>query len=140
MPNLIVLGFDWGAKRIGVAVGNGLLQQASPLKTLAAKEGQPDWHLVKKLIQEWRPRALLVGLPLDIEGKELYTTQKAKNFQKQLQTKFELPVYLVDERLTTVEARQQLFDEGGYRRIQSAEVDSYAAKLIVEQWLIEQSA
>lgn len=136
--NTVVLGFDWGIKRIGVAVGNSLLNQATPLKTLSAKAGVPDWNLVKQLIQEWRPNVLVVGVPLDMEGKELPTTQKAKMFCEQLQKKSQLPLYPVDERLTTIEARQRLFEEGGYRRIQSAQVDSYAAKLIVEQWLMNE--
>lgn len=136
MPRVVVLGFDWGSKRIGVAVGNDLLNQATPLKTLPAKAGVPDWNRVKQYIHEWKPKVLVVGVPLDIEGKSLPTTEKAKAFCQQLKERFELPVHPVDERLTTVEARQQLFDEGGYRKIQSSQVDSYAAKLIVEQWLL----
>lgn len=134
--NTIVLGFDWGSKRIGVAVGNNILNQARPLKTLAAKAGVPNWQLVEQLINEWRPHILVVGVPLDMDGKELPTTKRAQAFCVQLQERFKLPLYSVDERLTTVEARQQLFDEGGYRKIQSTQVDSYAAKLIVEQWLL----
>ena len=132
-----VLGFDWGTKRIGVAVGNTLLNQANPLKTLAARNGVPDWKDVGQLIKEWHPEALIVGVPLDISGKELATTARAKAFGVLLEQKFQLSVHLVDERLTTVEARQQLFEEGGYRKIQSSQVDSYAAKLMIEQWLFE---
>jgi putative Holliday junction resolvase len=137
--NTIVLGFDWGSKRIGVAVGNDLLNHATPLKTLAAKAGVPDWLIVSQLINEWRPHILVVGVPLDMDGKALPTTKRAEAFCSQLKERFKLPLYSVDERLTTVEARQQLFDEGGYRKIQSAQVDSYAAKLIVEQWLLNKS-
>lgn len=135
----IILGFDWGMKRIGVAVGNALLNQATPLKTLPARSGVPDWQLIKKLIQEWSPHACVVGVPMKLDGTNLYTTELAKKFCEALLQNFNLPVYSVDERLTTVEARQQLFEEGGYRKIQSSEVDSYAAKLIVEQWLFENS-
>ena len=135
----MILGFDWGAKRIGVAVGNALLNQATPLKTLSAREGIPDWKLIEHLIKEWKPEVLVVGVPLDMDGKNLTTTDRAKNFCAHLQEKFRLPVQPVDERLTTVEARQQLFDEGGYRKIQSSQVDSYAAKLIVEQWLFDKT-
>lgn len=133
----VILGFDWGMKRIGVAVGNALLNQATPLKTLSAREGVPDWKCIEQLIREWKPEAFVVGVPLDMEGKNLTTTERAEKFCVLLHEKFQLPVYPVDERLTTVEARQQLFDEGGYRKIQSSQVDSYAAKLIVEQWLFD---
>ncbi len=139
MPNIesIVLGFDWGMKRIGVAVGNILLEDAKPLKTLPARSGLPDWTSIKKITQEWRPKAFIVGVPSQINGKALYTTELAENFCAELKKHFDLPVYPVDERLTTVEARQQLFDVGGYRKIQSTEVDSFAAKLMVEQWFFE---
>ena len=140
MPNnLVVLGFDWGSKRIGVAVGSDVLNQANPLKTLSAQGGMPDWNLVKAYIHEWHPHILVVGIPSDMEGKALSTTQRAKKFSDQLHARFQLPVYLVDERLTTVEARQQLFEIGGYSKIQKSQVDSYAANLIVEQWLLDRN-
>lgn len=134
----VVLGFDWGMKRVGVAVGNALLDDAKPLKTLLARSGTPDWSLIKKLVQEWSPQAFVVGIPTKMDGEALYTTHLAKEFCKALYAHFQLPVYSVDERLTTVEARQQLFEKGGYRKIQSSEVDSYAAKLMIEQWFFEQ--
>ena len=137
--NMLVLGFDWGSKRIGVAVGNNLLNQATPLKTIQAKAGVPDWKVIQQLINEWRPNIIVVGVPLDMDGKKLPTTKRAQAFCTQLKERFKLPLYSVDERLTTIEARQRLFDEGGYRKIQSAQVDSYAAQLIVEQWLLSES-
>lgn len=132
----IVLGFDWGMRRIGAALGNAFLNQAKPLKTLPARSGVPNWTDIQKLIQEWSPEAFIVGIPTKIDGGQLYTTDLAEQFCDALLKQFHLPVYPVDERFTTVEARQQLFDEGGYRKIQSAEIDSYAAKLMVEQWFI----
>lgn len=142
MPKSIenrVLGFDWGMKRIGVAVGNALLGQATPLKTLPAQSGIPDWLLIQTLIREWKPQAFIVGIPMKIDGSPLFTTNLAQQFCEALSGRFELPIYPVNESLTTVEARQQLFEEGGYRKLQSSEVDSYAAKLIVEQWLFEKN-
>lgn len=135
----MVLGLDWGMKRIGAAIGNSILGQATPLKTLAAQSGLPDWTIIEKWIKEWRLKAFVVGIPTKIDGQSLYTTELAQQFCTLLEQRFHLPVYPVDERLTTVEARQQLFEEGGYRKIQSSEVDSYAAKLILEQWFFEQS-
>ncbi|KTC82410.1 Holliday junction resolvase [Legionella cherrii] len=135
MPSPVFLGFDFGYKRIGVAVGQQLTCSASPLATLSARSGVPDWGLVAKVIAEWSPQALIVGIPTCIDGSELYTTSAARRFAKELRKRFTLPVHLVDERLSTVAAREQLFAQGGYRKIKQSEVDSIAACVILEQWL-----
>lgn len=135
MPSDVYLGFDFGYKRIGVAVGQRLTCSASPLPTIHAKSGVPDWNDIQKAINEWRPRALIVGMPTCIDDSELYTTAAAKRFAKQLRKHFELPVHLVDERLSTVEARGRLFEQGGYRKLKSTQIDSIAACIILEQWL-----
>jgi len=135
MPEGVFLGFDFGYKRIGVAVGQSLTLSASPLPTLPAKEGTPSWTQVQKLIHQWQPCGLIVGLPTCINDKELYTTELARYFAEQLRHRFSLPVYLADERLSTVEARAYLFAEGGYRKIKQSEIDSIAACIILEQWL-----
>lgn len=135
MPSPVYLGFDFGFKRIGVAVGQLLTCSASPLATLNAQMGVPDWNSIAKLITQWVPQALIVGLPTCINGNKLYTTSAARRFAKELHQRFVLPVHLVDERLTTVAAREQLFAQGGYRKIKKSEVDSIAACVILEQWL-----
>ncbi len=135
MPEGVYLGFDFGYKRIGVAVGQQLTASASPLNTIAAKQGIPNWDLIQTLIDEWRPLALVVGLPTCIDDSEQYTTGASRGFARQLRKRFDLPVYLVDERLSTVDARSYLFSRGGYRKIKQAEVDSIAACIILEQWL-----
>ncbi len=135
MPEGVYIGFDFGYKRIGVAVGQQLTCSASPLPTLSAKQGIPDWNSVAKIITQWTPNAIIVGIPTCIDGKELYTTSAARRFAKELGKRFSLPVHLVDERLTTVEARGQLFAQGGYRKIKKTEVDGIAACVILEQWL-----
>lgn len=131
----VYLGFDFGYKRIGVAVGQGITQSARPLSTISAKQGIPDWHLLQGLLKIWRPQALVVGLPTCIDDSEQYTTNAAREFAHQLEDRFSLPVHLVDERLSTVEARAQLFAKGGYRKIKNTEVDGIAACIILEQWL-----
>ena len=131
----VYIGFDFGYKRIGVAVGQKLTGSASPLATLEAKLGIPNWDVVQKLLNQWHPRALVVGLPTCIDGTEQYTTAASRGFARQLRKRFALTVYLVDERLSTVEARAHLFAEGGYRKIKTSEVDSIAACVILEQWL-----
>lgn len=136
MPNTpVYLGFDFGIKRIGLAVGQRLTNSASPLPTLAAISGVPNWVLLEKIITQWKPEALIVGHPTSINGKALYTTKAALCFAKQLEQRFNLSVHLVDERLTTVEARERLFAKGGYKKIKETEVDSIAACIILEQWL-----
>lgn len=135
MPDGVYLGFDFGYKRIGVAVGQQITCSARPLTTLDAKLGIPNWDAVQKIIAEWRPQALIVGLPTCIDDSEQYTTAAARGFARQLRKRFLLPVHLVDERLSTVEARAQLFAEGGYRKIKQSQVDSVAACVILEQWL-----
>lgn len=135
MPEGVYLGFDFGYKRIGVAVGQRLTASASPLSTLEAKQGIPKWELIQIIINEWRPLALIVGLPTCIDDSELYTTAASRGFARQLRRRFGLPVHLVDERLSTVEARAYLFAEGGYRKIKQSEIDSIAACIILERWL-----
>lgn len=135
MPDGVFLAFDFGYKRIGVAVGQRLTCSASPLSTLDAKLGVPDWSLVDKIITQWSPQALIVGIPTCIDGSALYTTSAARKFAKLLRKRFALPVHLVDERLSTVEARGLLFEQGGYRKIKKTAVDGIAACIILEQWL-----
>lgn len=137
MPSGVYLGFDFGYKRIGVAVGQAVTRSAKPLKIISAKEGVPEWRNVESLIAQWRPKALIVGLPTCIDGKEQYTTIAARNFAQQLEQRFTLPVHLVDERLTTVEARAEMFAQGGYRKIKNSPIDSIAACIILEQWLFQ---
>lgn len=137
MPEPIYLGFDFGYKRIGVAVGQKLTGNATPLSTLKAVNGVPDWNIIQALVEEWKPCALIVGLPTCIDGRELYTTSAARGFARQLRKRLSCIVYLVDERLSTVEARAQLFASGGYRKLKTTEIDSLAACVILEQWLQE---
>jgi putative Holliday junction resolvase len=131
----VYLGFDFGYKRIGVAVGQRLTCSARPLATLAAKQGIPDWNVVAKVIAQWCPQALIVGIPTCIDDTELYTTAAARRFAKQLRKQFAIEVHLVDERLSTVEARGHLFEQGGYKKIKKTEIDGIAASIILEQWL-----
>lgn len=132
--NQTLLGFDFGLRRIGVAVGQTVTGTATALFTLQAKNGIPNWEEVHALIKVWRPNGLVVGIPLNLDGTEQPITKSAKKFAQALE-QFGLPIYQVDERLTTKEARQRLFDSGGYRALEKAEVDSFAARLILESWL-----
>jgi putative holliday junction resolvase len=129
-----LLGFDYGTRKIGVAVGQTLTGTATPLETLTLVSHQPDWRRIGHLIEEWRPEALVVGLPLDVDDSETDATQPALRFSRQLHGRFNLPVHLADERFTSFEARDRL----GHRAKRYEEYDAVAAKLILETWLNEQ--
>ena len=136
MPNdQTLLGFDFGLKHIGVAVGQTFTHTAQPLTSLKAEKGIPQWEEIKKLINTWQPHALVVGIPLNMDGTEQPLTHAAKKFAASLEQHFHLIVHLVDERLSSVEARAHLFEHGGYKSLQKKAIDSMAAKLILETWL-----
>jgi putative holliday junction resolvase len=136
---LILLGFDFGTKRIGVAIGQIVTKVARPLATLSAKNGVPNWDQVAHLIRKWGPQAFVVGVPLNMDGTEQPLTQLAREFARMLHERYQLPVYEVDERLTTVDARERLFSEGGYQALQDGQVDRVAAQLILQMWLDNQA-
>lgn len=136
--NSCVLGFDYGARTIGVASGNRISQSASPLAPLAAQAGQPDWSHVDALLADWKPEALIVGLPLTLDGGEQKITRGARAFADTLTTRSGLPVYLVDERHTSQEAARRFAAQraaGAARRRDAANIDSLAAAVILETWL-----
>jgi len=134
-PRATILGFDFGLKRIGVAVGQLLTKTATPLTIIIANNGEPQWHAIDKIIQEWQPAALVVGLPLNMDGTSQPITELAQKFAERLHEHYQLPIYTTDERLTTREAREQIFQAGGYRALRSGPVDGVAAQIILEGWL-----
>ncbi len=135
MPNQTVFGFDFGVKKIGIAVGQTVTRTASPLAIVKTKNGEPPWDEIQKLIQQWKPMALIVGRPLNMDGTIQPLTEMASNFANELKSRYGLSVHEVDERLSTVEARASVFEEGGYRALKKSSVDSVAAKIILEDWL-----
>ena len=138
LPKLL-LSFDFGERSIGVACGQIITRRASPLKALKAKNGQPNWEDVDKLIKKWQPNLLLVGNPLNMDGSQQELTLRAQKFAKRLHGRFGLPFELVDERLTTAEAKARLFEDGGYRALRKDAIDSESAVIILEAWF-EQNA
>jgi putative Holliday junction resolvase len=132
-----LLGFDYGEKTIGVAVGNTHTRQAHPLTTLRVVRGQPDWGALNALVEEWRPAALVVGLPLNMDGSDNPVTPAARKFGNRLQGRYNLPVHMVDERLTTRNARTDLVDAGVSVRHHTALLDKLAAQTILQSYLNE---
>ena len=131
MPDRVatVLGFDFGTHWTGVAVGQTLTRQATPLPALRSD----DWDAFGRLIAEWRPERLVVGLPLNMQGEAQRMTRAATRFANRLEGRFGIVTELVDERLTTREAWQML--EQRPQRKSKPEVDSLSAMLITETWL-----
>lgn len=123
-PAQSFLAFDFGVRRVGVAVGNSLLKQAQPLTTVSVM-GDARFEAIGKLVREWQPDALVVGVPTHPDGAAHENTRRAKVFARQLQGRFRLPVHAVDERYTSVEAMAQ----------GASDVDAAAAALILEQFL-----
>jgi putative Holliday junction resolvase len=121
------LGFDYGTKKIGVAYGQSLSGTAQALELLPAKDGIPQWQRIKQLIDEWQPSMLVVGLPLNMDGTESTLCIRVRKFANRLHGRFGLRVELVDERLSTRQAREELQHSGG-------EVDSQAAAIILRDY------
>ncbi|WP_437613883.1 Holliday junction resolvase RuvX [Erwinia sp. V71] len=134
MSAMTLLSFDFGTKSIGVAVGQQLTGTARPLTAIKAQDGIPDWDIIGKLLKEWQPDLLIVGLPLNMDGTEQPLTARARKFANRLHGRFGLQVELQDERLSTVEARADLFARGGFRALNKGSVDSLSAVIILESW------
>lgn len=125
-PVATALAFDYGEKRIGVAIGQTLTRTASPLTTLPAKHGQPAWDAVSRLIAEWRPDCLVVGMPTTVDGAPHPLAAAIERFVRRLRGRFGLPIALIDERLSSSAAAAL---DGGTRNL-----DARAAQLILETW------
>jgi putative holliday junction resolvase len=133
-----VLGFDFGSRRIGVAVGQSITGSASPVEVVSQGEQGPDWARIDALVREWRPERLLVGLPLTLDGGEQAISVKARAFADSAGSRYGLPVEMVDERFSSQEADRrfaELRKSGLARRRDATRLDAMAAQIIVEQWL-----
>ncbi len=131
MADLMVMAFDYGTRRIGVAVGNTLTKLGQPLKTIAEPNSNVRFKVVEDLIKEWQPNRLVVGLPCHPDGTEHEMSQKARRFGNQLSGRFQLPVDWVDERYTSavLEGDPDMRDN----------LDAQSAALILEQYFLEKN-
>lgn len=141
--NCTLLGFDYGLKRIGVAVGQELTGTANALTTIRATDGKPDWDAITHLIEQWQPDAVVVGLPLNMDGTYHELSYRAKRFGNQLHGRYNLRAHFVDERLSSLEAERLLSEKPPQhkkaRKPQAADIDKMAARVILESWLAQQS-
>lgn len=134
-----IIAFDYGLASIGVAVGQTVTKTASPLQALKAIQGQPNWDEIKKLLNEWMPDYLVVGLPINMDGEEQEMSIRARKFANRLHGRFGYQVQLKDERFTTAEARSNIYQQVGFKGLKKGSIDSESASLILESWFDEQS-
>lgn len=134
------IGFDFGNKKIGVAVGQTTTATASPLQTIRSINQTPNWEIISQVIKEWQPVGLVVGISKQQDGSDNVITPRMHKFCRQLEGRYQLPVYQVDETLSTFEAKQLLFDD---LRVSAGKLwqvqDQLAAQLILQSWLNSQT-
>lgn len=134
MNTSTIMAFDFGTSSIGAAIGQLITGTARPLTSFKAKEGIPDWTEIEKILREWRPDKIIVGLPLNMDGTEQLVTSQARKFANRLHGRFGMQVELHDERLTTVEAKAELFNTGGFKALAKKRIDAKSAAIILESW------
>jgi putative Holliday junction resolvase len=134
------LGFDFGTKKIGVAIGQVTTKTANSLQTLRSPNQTPNWQAIEKLVQEWQPAGFVVGISRQLDGTDNPVTSKMLKFCRQLSGRFNLPVHQQDETLSTFEAKQMLFDDVQVNATKLWAVqDELAAQLILQSWLNQQT-
>ena len=124
-----IIAFDYGEKKIGVAVGQTSTNTSSPLKIIFNKDNKTNWISISSLLDEWKPDLILLGKPLNMDGSESEIMKKVDKFYKELKSIYDADIEFVDERLTTFEAREILKDE------KHDNVDAHAAKILIDNWL-----
>jgi putative Holliday junction resolvase len=129
-----IIGFDFGKKYIGVAVGQEITGSASPLGSIKANDGIPHWDSLSTYLTEWQPDLIVVGLPLNMDGSEQQLTKDARKFGNRIAGRYGLKVEFQDERLTTADAKEQLFSRGGYKNLKKDNIDAESARLIIESF------
>ncbi len=126
-PEGVVIGFDFGLRRIGVAVGQTITQTATPEAIVNSKDGKPDWEHISKIFEQWQPVAILVGLPMRLDGTEQALTQPARKFGQRLSGRYNRPLYFIEEQLSSIEAES--------RGLKQQHIDDHAAQILLENWL-----
>lgn len=139
MSRDVVLGFDFGTRRIGIAIGNRLTGSSRALTSIATPGNDAQWSALDQLLSEWKPDRLVVGIPTHMDKTEQPITQLARDFAAALGARYSLPVDEVDERLSSIAAETELREARSHgvraRRNRRGDLDSVAAAVLVEQWL-----
>ena len=129
-----VMAFDFGERRIGIAIGEHLLLTANPLTTIDNESNEIRFSMITALIEKWQPQLLVVGYPLNTDGTEHNITQLCKKFARRLNGRFNLPVMMIDERYSSIEASSRLNETGIKGRAQKATIDQVAAQTILQSY------
>lgn len=137
---MIILAFDFGIKKIGVAVGENITKTGRALNVLNVNNGHPNLSDLKRLLKYWQPHLIIVGLPLNINGTKQKITNQSEKFANLLKYKFNIPINMHDERLSTVEAKSIIFRRGGFKALKTDKIHSYSAVVILESWFNENDA
>ncbi len=127
--NNLIMAFDFGMKKIGIAVGQRITRSANPLCIIPARDGVPDWDKLKLIVSEWQPSCFVVGLPINMDGTESEMSRLASRFGRKLSGRFDIPHETIDERLSSFEAK--------LHQQSDAPVDAVAAQIILETWFSE---
>ena len=133
----VFLGFDFGTRHLGIAVGSTASGRAEPLASLPVRQNLPEWAALDRIIAEWKPATLIVGLPLNMDDSDNDMTRAARKFGQRLQGRYNLPVRWVDERLTSVDAKNALVEARVPWKRRKAQVDKLAACNILQAYLDE---
>ncbi|MDF7670058.1 Holliday junction resolvase RuvX [Orbaceae bacterium ESL0721] len=129
-----IIAFDFGTFSIGSAIGQDITKTATALRAFKARDGVPNWQEIEKTLTEWQPDYLVVGLPLNMDGTEQPLTARARKFANRLHGRFGYQVHLQDERLSTVEAKANMFASRGFKALQKGDIDATSAVIILESW------
>ena len=130
----IVMAFDFGTKNIGIAIGQEITGSAQTFYTVKANQGEPEWTQLDKVVFDWNPKLFIVGDPLNFDGSESDIKEKSDKFSYQIQKKYKIPVKLVDERLTTKEARERIKEGVDMSLRSSNDIHQVSAQIILESW------
>lgn len=141
MPVILVMhkliGLDFGKSRIGIASGQMITKTATPIATILAHQGEPQWSELDKIIKQWRTSDIIVGLPIDAKDQETKITEEARAFAQKIELRYKKPVHLISETFSTREARWRL-EEVKNKSNRHLKVDAFAACVILETWMNEQ--
>ena len=130
-----IIGFDFGQKRIGVAIGNNISKSAQALITIESASSNQKFEAIQKIMDEWQPVSIVVGVPFNVDGSEHKVTNLCKKFAKQLEQKYALPIHLIDERYTSIEASYEIQDKKIDLKKKKLLIDQIAAKIILQSYL-----
>jgi len=131
------MGFDFGTKRIGIAMGQRITQTANGIGCINARDGIPNWEQLDALFEQWHPEAFVVGLPINMDGTPSEMSRRANKFSNRLNARYRIPSFTIDERLSTFAAKEEAKSQGHKGHYKSDPVDALAAQFILESWFSE---